>query len=483
MINKGLFQRLVLATVLALGFLAVWAIVGIVVVEDGAMIALRDAVTDTLTIRADGTALIAHHEKGVVSHRDLNGAAVVLPEDDPIGPFGGVPLLPSLPWRKEDGDWDQRACFFTDGRTPHTAWYFLTDGRPEGKAYFAGYDSYHKTRIGYLGTAGFRAEPPPPEECFLFAGATSGSRKRVFCPGQDGRPLGVSVHRGVYSAGPNPANPGIVYVLGLDRTIYEADLRNRTVRIAARQETLRSLTGIGDIADPIHVNWLLAVRTATDVLVVDKHGKEQRRYPIPEELREVPFTFGETPAGEAVMYWNNEHGLMDAENLYRVFWVRPDGRSRTAAVALPNRLVPGLRVIVASLLPSPVALGVAGVMRSRELQEEGLTPAFSSALIRTATEFWPSAATVQLLSAGLAVLCYRRQKRYGLGRGECIAWPLFVLLLGLPGWIGYRFGRKWPALESCPDCGVAVPRDRESCVRCANEFSSPALRGTEVFAG
>ena len=104
-------------------------------------------------------------------------------------------------------------------------------------------------------------------------------------------------------------------------------------------------------------------------------------------------------------------------------------------------------------------------------------------MIRTSTEFWHSAATVQLFATCLALLCYRRNKRYGLGRGERIAWPLFVLLLGLPGWIGYRFGRKWPVLASCPDCGVSVPRDRESCVRCANEFSSPALRGTEVFAG
>jgi hypothetical protein len=104
------------------------------------------------------------------------------------------------------------------------------------------------------------------------------------------------------------------------------------------------------------------------------------------------------------------------------------------------------------------------------------------ALGRTLRQFWPAAVLAHFLAACLAVLCYRRQVRYGLGRGERIAWPLFVLILGLPGWIGYRFGRKWPVLESCHDCGVAVPRDRESCVRCANAFPSPALLGTEVFA-
>jgi hypothetical protein len=37
-------------------------------------------------------------------------------------------------------------------------------------------------------------------------------------------------------------------------------------------------------------------------------------------------------------------------------------------------------------------------------------------------------------------------------------------------------------LEACPDCGVTVPRDRESCLCCTNDFPRPALKGTEVFA-
>jgi hypothetical protein len=72
--------------------------------------------------------------------------------------------------------------------------------------------------------------------------------------------------------------------------------------------------------------------------------------------------------------------------------------------------------------------------------------------------------------------------RYGASLAERIVWPLFVLLFGLPGWIGYRFGRSWPVLEACPECGVAVPRDRERCLHCINDFPRPALKGTEVFA-
>jgi hypothetical protein len=88
----------------------------------------------------------------------------------------------------------------------------------------------------------------------------------------------------------------------------------------------------------------------------------------------------------------------------------------------------------------------------------------------------------QLLAAGLAILCYRRQVRYRGSRSERIVWPLFVLALGLPGWVAYRFCRTWPVLETCSACGVGVPRDRGECAHCEADFPAPALKGTEVFA-
>ncbi|MHB1423829.1 MAG: hypothetical protein ACYC3I_11665 [Gemmataceae bacterium] len=256
----------------------------------------------------------------------------------------------------------------------------------------------------------------------------------------------------------------------------------RTVRVALQEREIRSFSICDMISkDPANIAWRLAVRTDKDVLVVDKDGNEKQRYPIPRDLREQPFIFGETTAGEAVMYWNKERTLLETEDEYRLFWVRPDGRSRTAALTLPGRPVPGLRYIIAAVLPSPAVLAVVGVMRARKLQESE-EPSFSSALLRTLREFWSTWFLAQLLAVGLAVLCYRRQVRYGTSRAKRIVWPLFVMVLGLPGWIGYRFGRSWPVLESCPDCGVAVPRDRPSCLRCTNDFPRPALMGTEVFA-
>ena len=46
----------------------------------------------------------------------------------------------------------------------------------------------------------------------------------------------------------------------------------------------------------------------------------------------------------------------------------------------------------------------------------------------------------------------------------------------MPGWIGYRFGRRWPVIEPCPACGRPVPRDREVCAACHREFPLPVSR-------
>jgi ribosomal protein L32 len=87
---------------------------------------------------------------------------------------------------------------------------------------------------------------------------------------------------------------------------------------------------------------------------------------------------------------------------------------------------------------------------------------------------------VTVLSAGLAIVVWRRQRRYGAA-GTAL-WMIFVVLGGLPGLLAYRFHRRWPVLQACPACGETVPRDRDACAHCGAEFPSPAPKGIEVFA-
>jgi hypothetical protein len=91
-------------------------------------------------------------------------------------------------------------------------------------------------------------------------------------------------------------------------------------------------------------------------------------------------------------------------------------------------------------------------------------------------------AAVCLISAVLAAVCYRRQVRYRASVGERIVWPLLVFLLGIPGWLGYRHGRRWLVLVPCPACQHPVPRAGELCTACDHEFPQPAASGAEIFA-
>jgi hypothetical protein len=170
---------------------------------------------------------------------------------------------------------------------------------------------------------------------------------------------------------------------------------------------------------------------------------------------------------------------------YQICWVMPDGRFRDAEVSLPmfGDMRP-LRVLGAFVMPAPLVLdGVLVTLAPGTLLEQGRHwETYGTALRRILSEFWPAMVIAQLLAAGLAVLCYHRQVRYMANGGERLTWPLFVLALGLPGWIAYRFGESWPVLETCPECGASVPRNRGECAQCEADFSGPALKGTEVFA-
>ncbi len=95
-------------------------------------------------------------------------------------------------------------------------------------------------------------------------------------------------------------------------------------------------------------------------------------------------------------------------------------------------------------------------------------------------QFLPIFIATLLLAALFSVRCYRRQRCYSAH--HTATWMLFVLLMGLPGLIGYLLHRRWPIMVRCPHCGVDTPRDRDACLNCNAEFPPPAMKGIEVFA-
>jgi hypothetical protein len=486
MTTRGIVQPLVLAAVLAAGFAVVWGVVSLWAVEVGGYVAGAGEATERLQFLADGTPLVAHAEerRGDLQYRDLEGNPVSLPEDRPGGlTTCALPAMLKPP--AGDVSWEHRVHSFVDGQSPTGFWYFLTDGRPDGSGYFVGYDRQSKACIGYLGTAGLRETPPPAAERFPFAGDVSGPHARVYCTANI-YPSARHPDEGVAGRAPRGSvSTWDVYVLGRDGKLYHADLHQRTVAVALDQPGLRSAALVAGPADRIHgAPHRPAARTDDAVLVLDETGRVRSRYPIPESLRGRSLNFAETSAGEAVMYWNSPFDEMATEVAYRIYWVAADGSYREAKTTLPWVGSPvRTQVFGGVIFPAPLVLsGFVAVMRPPALLEEGLAGSYGEALGRALTEYRPALTITLLLAVGLAVLCYRRQVRYGSAGSARWLWPLFVLLLGLPGWVAYRFGRPWPVLEACPACQARVPRDRGACARCEADFPPPALKGIEVFA-
>ena len=65
---------------------------------------------------------------------------------------------------------------------------------------------------------------------------------------------------------------------------------------------------------------------------------------------------------------------------------------------------------------------------------------------------------------------------------EQFAWAVFVLLFGLPAYVGFLLYRRWPIRQPCPNCQAQAPRDRVACAECGTRFPDPALKGIEIFA-
>lgn len=483
--KQGVFQALMLAGTLAAGFGTVWGVLAVWAVQVGEHVAGFERRSESLFFLNDATPRVLATDGGDRQYFDLEHRPVSPPADDMV--ITGVERL-HLPacmpirarWRQHA--WDQRIRWFTDGQSPAMHWYFCSDGRPDGFGYFVGYDSKTNACVGFLGLAGLRAEPLSAEEMIPFGGDQRGREQRVFNAVQNYDDAAYPMHM-FY---PMPTTPGSVspwdvYVFGRDGRLCHADLRKQTVDTVLDGSVFRSV-GLGD---DCREKLLLVpiVRTDDAVMVLEANGRVTKRFPIPDALHGRDLEFVAT-AGDGVMCWHSPRHSLATEVDYQIYWVSPNGSTREAKTTL--RWVGdsvNQPVLFGVEVPVPaVVLGSVAVQRPRELLEHGMAATYGEGLGQAVSEYRPAIAIAFVISLVLAVLCYRRQVRYGARGVERVVWPLFVLVLGLPGWIGYRFGRAWPLLDTCPTCRAAVPRDRAECLRCAADFPGPVLKGTEVFA-
>jgi hypothetical protein len=473
--SKGIWQPLILATVLTVGFVVAWGI------ASGWMVSIyqnnrTEGHWQRLRFRLDGTPLIQQAR----GYRDLAGNDVETTDKDlfVIESFLSAGLGESkypLPT-----PWSERTRGFIDTGRPPGLWYFISDGRSDGSAYMVGYDQESNARIGFLGKAGFRMEELPLEERLPFDGSASGIHLRIECS-QSGYRWNPKYYTLPRVADADEIPPWMVFLQGNDDKLYQIDLSRRTVNVALVGAKIQSAALIYNPGATQAKRIGLALRTEDAILVLNNRNEISATFPLPPELRGKTIYWGETNAGTTVAWTTDYHSLQGSRKS-EVYWQDSTGRViRHEEITLPGQDSSIMRFFMGVIVPAPV-LASSFVVLYTSFSPENPEASWSEAWAQCLDYFWPFLLVALLVGTVFAGLCYRREARYGASTKERILWTIFVFAFGIGGWIGYRFGRSWPALATCPTCGAVVPRDRIACAACQAEFPLPALKGTEVFA-
>ena len=369
-------------------------------------------------------------------------------------------------------NWSERVRAI--GRKQGDWWYFCHDRGAPDHGYCVGFDSTTNLKVGYIGRNGFRRDVPPMGEQFR----------------RTGRPLAVvgMVCRAEQRKSKRPDDPNrdvwesCNCVLS-DEGLIRIDVERRTATVFRKGAGVISATGRefsdweGDGSSAHHPENL--VRSAKQVLVLNGDGKEIEAYSLPAELQTADtewFCFPRLSNVAVVengwftddLYWIDRAGkIIRHEDL---------GSRRSSRPSLRKAIGDNIWTI---LVPSPAVLAVFSL--TAQWKERDANNLYDC-IRRTGNDWiqlWPAMLILCVLAVILSVLCYRRQRKFGLP-GTWM-WTIFVLLFGLPAYFGYLAHRKWPARLPCPSCGKRVPRDRPACFACGRDFPAPAMKGIEVF--
>lgn len=476
--RNAILQPLGLATVLTLGFGILIAII-----VGWSMSFLRVIIiagpTDKLEILLDGTPAIVRNFEGSAEYRGLDGKIIEVPKYDV---FSHSERLIGPPVLKIQIDVPlvgrERIRAFSDQLTPATFWYFIHDGKLDGKGYFIGYDSSSKRRVGYIGRSGFCENMPSAENWFPM----------------DGRKMSWGIYPNTFDYGlitepGGDSQPGMdiplsnVVMISGDQ-LLQIDLRTRSVSTLMKSPDMISIRRI-DAYMPMPNNPLpdnsrrhcLAVRTLDKVILFNAAGKQVHTYEIPEDLRKRSFILYDLGDEKALISYSK--GYPYPSNHEELTWIETTGkilRHEEVTLAGHKSYVNEIWGI-ALVLPEPIVLLFCAMLNPLIVDVQAT---YTDALAQSLLDYSLPLAVLCILSAGLAWICYRRQRQMALP--WTWVWVGFVFLCGVPGLLAYLFHRRWPVLEKCNVCDHAVPRDREKCAACGSEFPSPAPKGIEVFA-
>lgn len=175
------FRHFALAVILSVGAGLIWAMVfGFGFGIANSIISSRN-VHEQLLITPDGTPIIESYvgrNYGARTYRTLDGQPVEFSQNNIVY---HSPLWGPVKQRKRFSDlsWSRRITTIRNDWYKPDIWYFVCDGKLDGRGYIVGYNRSAKAKIGYMGLDGFRTDEPAREEQFSVDGRVISKRGPV----------------------------------------------------------------------------------------------------------------------------------------------------------------------------------------------------------------------------------------------------------------------------------------------------------------
>jgi hypothetical protein len=437
-------------------------------------------------VRSDGTLMIQiipPQNLSLATYRDLQGRPLDAPDKDDLLPAVYVSgEHRTANFLSSRAGWDQRLLVFVNEREPTVNWFFVHDGKPDGAGYFVGYERSTNRRVGYIGMSGFRTDPVPAADWIAVRGEPKSSTPF----------LSIYIYSGRAWLRPGrwDVPPRLVYMPSGNH-LRMVDLAARTV-----VNVFESREPIVAVGVPWLAPWStghatkeqpILVRTTQQIHVLDQKHHVIKVFTIPTEVdRRSPVQWYEIGNGQAIAVFDRVSSTGEPGNVSKqmVCRIANDGAIqdqfeldlRTGS-SVPSKQTQAVELALG--IPAPAILFVVELLRVIWTDQMQSYPVTLAALLKNSG---PSLIAILALALILAEMARRRSRAFGLSRPEQFAWAVFVLLLGLPAYVGFLLYRRWPIRQLCPNCHAQVPRDRVACAECGTRFPDPALEGIEIFA-
>lgn len=451
--RPSIFSRICIALFVAVGFAVVYAIAAAWLGQVLKGYFENEPVAGTaemLFVEPDGTVLIFGYDgkNPEYRYRSLDGSSATPKSVRArlIGAFvsaRGAGPARGLQDVNQDG-WAGCIYPFADNALPPTYWYFVVaDDSLNGRGYFAGYNAQTRLSVGYLARDGFTSTRPARDAQFPIAGARFSYGSALFgC-------LSYGQREGLSPTGPAEPRadctfpPWILYLHSGGRML-KIDLVSRTVGKAIEADDILSIRQAFRTEPDGLSSWrniqTLAVRRPDRITHYNPVDESSEDWWIPAELRDEDFTF--YPANDQTAFVDVAHSSEPTRRIdHDLVWFNSAGEiDRREKVSLKEfRVAPNGLAAAGPFLAMPELLLWACVIPMMDADQPG------GGSLPSLADVWPGAVFVLFTTAIAVVLADRKQRRSGLPRSY--AWLAFVVLLGMPGYIGFLVHRRWPVQQ------------------------------------